>query len=112
MVEAKVTPNDRDQLQIGQKVTVRVHTSNQRNTPELNGTLTRVAADVSKDSPSSAPFYPVGVTVAKSELERLRGVNVAAGMQADVLIEVGSRSPLSYLLRPLSDQVAKSFRER
>ena len=53
MVEAKVTPNDRDQLQIGQKVTVRVHTSNQRNTPELNGTLTRVAADVSKDSPSS-----------------------------------------------------------
>ena len=112
MVEAKVTPNDRDQLQIGQKVTVRVHSSNQRNTPELNGTLTRVAADVSKDSPSSAPFYPVGVTVAKSELERLRGVNIAAGMQADVLIEVGSRSPLSYLLRPLSDQVAKSFRER
>lgn len=112
MVEAKVTPQDRDQLQIGQKVTVRVHSSNQRNTPELTGTLTRIAADVSKDTPSASPFYPVGVTVAKSELERLRGVHVTAGMQADVLIEVGSRSPLSYLLRPLSDQVAKSFRER
>jgi HlyD family secretion protein len=112
IVEAKVTPQDRDQLQIGQKVTVRVHSSNQRNTPELTGTLTRIAADVSKDTPSALPFYPVGVTVAKSELERLRGVNVTAGMQADVLIEVGSRSPLSYLIRPLSDQVAKSFRER
>jgi HlyD family secretion protein len=112
IVEAKVTPQDRDQLQIGQHVTVRVHSSNQRNTPEINGTLTRIAADVSKDTPGSLPFYPVGVTVAKSELERLRGVHIAAGMQADVLIEVGSRSPLSYLLRPLSDQAAKAFRER
>lgn len=112
IVEAKVTPQDRDQLQLGQKVTVRVHSSNQRNTPELNGALTRIAADVSRETATSAPFYPIGVTIAKSELERLRGVNVAAGMQADVLIEVGSRSPLSYLLRPLSDQVAKAFRER
>lgn len=112
IVEAKVTPHDRDQLQIGQKVTVRVHSSNQRNTPELTGSLTRIGADVSKDTPSSTPFYPVGVSVPKSELERLRGVNVTAGMQADVLIEVGSRSPLSYLLRPLNDQVAKAFRER
>lgn len=112
IVEAKVTPQDRDQLQLGQKVTVRVHSSHQRTTPELNGTLTRIAADVSKEAATSASFYPVGVTIAKSELERLRGVNVAAGMQADVLIEVGSRSPLSYLLRPLSDQTAKAFRDR
>jgi HlyD family secretion protein len=112
IVEAKVTPQDRDQLQIGQNVTVRIHSSNQRNTPEISGTLTRIGADVTKETPSSLPFYPVGVTVAKSELDRLRGVHVAAGMQADVLIEVGSRSPLSYLLRPLNDQAAKAFRER
>jgi membrane fusion protein, type I secretion system len=112
IVEAKITPQDRDQLQLGQKVVVKVHTSNQRNTPELNGTLTRIAADVSKESNTPAPYYQVWVTVAKSELTRLRGVHINAGMQVDVFIEAGSRSPLSYLLRPLTDQVSRAFRER
>jgi len=112
IVEARITPQDRDQLQLGQKVVVKVHTSNQRNTPELNGTLTRIAADVSKESNTPAPYYQVWVTVAKSELTRLRGVHINAGMQVDVFIEAGSRSPLSYLLRPLTDQVSRAFRER
>jgi len=112
VVEARVQPQDRDQLQLGQKVVVKVHSSNQRNTPELNGTLTRIAADVSKDSSGAAPYYSVWVTVAKSELARLRGIAINAGMQADVFIEAGSRSPLSYLLKPLTDQVSRAFRER
>src|SRR5262249_14737121 len=103
---------DRDQLQLGQKVTVRVHTSNQRSTPELTGSLTRIAADVSKDASSTTPYYQVWVTVPKTELSRLRGINVTAGMQADVFIEAGSRSPLSYLLRPLTDQISRAFKER
>jgi len=112
VVEAKVMPQDRDQLRLGQKVVVRVHSSNQRNTPELNGTLTRIAADVSKDGNAATPFYGVWVTVAKSELARLRNVSITAGMQADVFIEAGSRSPLNYLLRPLTDQASRAFRER
>jgi HlyD family secretion protein len=112
IVEARVMPQDRDQLQLGQNVVVRVHSSNQRNTPELKGTLTRIAADVAKDSNTSAPFYGAWVTVPRAELERLRGVSITAGMQVEVFIEAGSRSPLSYLLRPLTDQVSRAFKER
>jgi HlyD family secretion protein len=115
VVEARVMPQDRDQLQVGQNVMVRIHTSNQRNTPELKGTLSRIAADVSKDpnaSNTSAPFYSVWVNVPSAELTRLRGLNITAGMQADVFIEAGSRSPLSYLLKPLTDQVSRAFKER
>jgi HlyD family secretion protein len=105
-------PQDRDQLHVGQNAIVRVRSSNQRTTPELNGNVARIAADVAKESTTSAPFYTVLVTVPKGELARLRGVSIAAGMQADVFIEIGSRSPLSYLLRPLTDQVSRAFKER
>jgi HlyD family secretion protein len=112
VLEAKVMPQDRDQLHVGQNAIVRVRSSNQRTTPELNGNVARIAADVAKESTTSAPFYTVLVTVPKGELARLRGVSIAAGMQADVFIEIGSRSPLSYLLRPLTDQVSRAFKER
>ena len=114
VVEARVMPQDRDQLQVGQNVMVRVHSSNQRNTPELKGTLSRIAADVSKDPNASnaSPFYGVWVNVPSAELTRLSGLSITAGMQAEVFIEAGSRSPLSYLLKPLTDQVSRAFKER
>jgi HlyD family secretion protein len=114
VVEARVMPQDRDQLQVGQNVMVRIHTSNQRNTPELKGTLSRIAADVSKDPnvSNASPFYGVWVNVPSTELTRLSGLSITAGMQAEVFIEAGSRSPLSYLLKPLTDQVSRAFKER
>jgi HlyD family secretion protein len=112
IVETRVMPQDRDQLQLGQNVVVRVHSSNRRTTPELYGTLTRIAADVSKDQTTAAPYYSVWVAIGRAELARLHGVRVSAGMQAEVFIEAGSRSPLSYLLRPLTDQVSRAFKER
>jgi HlyD family secretion protein len=112
VLEAKVMPQDRDQLHVGQKATVRIRSSNQRTTPELHGSLARIAADVAKDPTTSAPFYTVSVTIPKEELARVRGLSITAGMQAEVFIEAGSRSPLSYLLRPLTDQVSRAFKER
>jgi membrane fusion protein, type I secretion system len=112
ILEAKVMPQDRDQLHVGQKATVRLRSSNRRTTPELNGSLARIAADVTKESTASAPFYTVWVSIPKGELTRVRDLSITAGMQADVFIEIGSRSPLSYLLRPLTDQVSRAFKER
>jgi HlyD family secretion protein len=112
ILEARVMPQDRDQLHVGQKAVVRLHSSNQRTTPELKGTLERIAADVSKDSTTSTPFYTARVVIPANELVRVRGLSITAGMQAEVFIEVGSRSPLSYLLRPLTDQVSRAFKER
>ena len=112
ILEARVMPQDRDQLHLKQKAVVRLQSSNQRTTPELNGTLERIAADVSKDSTTSTPFYTVRIVIPTNELVRVRGLSITAGMQAEVFIEVGSRSPLSYLLRPLTDQVSRAFKER
>lgn len=112
VLEARVAPHDRDQLGLGQSAIVRVTTSGQRSTPQLNGTLTRISADVSKDGSAGQSFYSVRVTVPASELAQLRTGGISAGMQADVFIEAGSRSLLQYLLRPLMDQTVRAFRER
>ncbi len=45
-------------------------------------------------------------------LRRLEPFRIIAGMPADVFLETGHRTALSFLTRPLTDQVAKAFRER
>jgi multidrug efflux pump subunit AcrA (membrane-fusion protein) len=41
----------------------------------------------------------------------LGDLTLKPGMPADVFIQTRERTPLSYLLQPLSDQIARSFRE-
>jgi HlyD family secretion protein len=45
------------------------------------------------------------------ELAKLSGHKLKPGMPAEAFIQTGARSPLSYLLKPLSDQIAHAFRE-
>lgn len=112
VIEAKVTPQDRDRLQLGQATRVRIHSSDRRNTPELRGILRRISANVAKDPNSLATFYSIWVAVPKTEIAQLRDISIVAGMQAEVFVEAGARSPLQFLLQPLSDQIARAFRER
>jgi len=42
-------PQDIDKLQVGQKTVLRLSAFNQRTTPELNGVVTRVSADVTTE---------------------------------------------------------------
>lgn len=111
-VEARVSPMDIDQIAPGQAAHVRVRAFNQRTTPELVGTVARMAPDTSRDPQTGAVFYTIRVAVAADELARLSPHGVAAGMQADVFVKTLDRSPLEYLVKPLRDQIAKAFRER
>src|SRR5260221_3565971 len=49
LVEAKVNPHDIDQVQIGQSAVLRFSAYNLRTTPEINGTITRISADITTD---------------------------------------------------------------
>jgi HlyD family secretion protein len=110
-LEARVLPNEIDQVAIGQKATVRVHASNQRSTPELHGAVTRVSADVSKDQQTGATFYTIRVGLPADEIKRLGNLKLIAGMQAEVFVQVNERTPFEYFLKPLEEQVARAFRE-
>ena len=70
-VEAKVNPQDIDKLQIGQKTLLRLSAFNQRTTPELNGLVTRVSADVTTDQRTGQSYYTIRVSMPPEEVARL-----------------------------------------
>jgi HlyD family secretion protein len=110
-LEARVLPNEIDQVKLGQKSTVRVLASNQRNTPELHGAVSRISADVSRDQQTGMSFYTVRIELPQSEIKRLAELRLIAGMQAEVFIEVNERTPFEYFFKPMQEQIARAFRE-
>jgi HlyD family secretion protein len=112
IVEVRIAPQDIDQVHVGQDARVRFTAFNQRTTPELNGKLFRVANDVTKDAQTGVMYFLGGVSIPDEELQRLRGPKLIAGMPADAFIRTGERTFASYLVKPLSDQMQRSMRER
>ena len=111
-VEAKVNPQDIDKLQIGQKTLLRLSAFNQRTTPELNGVVSRVSADVTTDQRTGQSYYTIRVAMAPGEIARLGDVKLIPGMPAEAFVQTGDRTVMSYLMKPLSDQVMRAFREK
>ncbi len=111
-VEAKIAPQDIDQVRIGQAAVLRFVAFNQRTTPELNGSVTRISADVSEDPKTGLRFYTIRVSVLEDELGRLGGARLVPGMPVEALIQTSPRTVLSYFVKPFQDHLSRSFRER
>ena len=112
IVEAKVQPQDIDQVRIGQAAVMRFSNFNTRTTPEVNGEITLVSADVTQDQRTGLSFYTVRIAVPPEELARLQGPKLIPGMPVEVHIQTTIRTVASYLVRPFQDQIAKAFREK
>ncbi|BCM17505.1 HlyD family type I secretion periplasmic adaptor subunit [Mesorhizobium sp. J8] len=110
-VEARIAPQDIDQLKLGQEAGLKFSAFNQRVTPELNGNVKEIAADLSLDERSGAGFYSVRIGIARPELKKLKGLTLAPGMPVEVFFSTGNRTMLSYLVKPLADQIDRAFRE-
>ena len=112
VVEVKVAPQDVDQLVIGSKVTVRIMAGNQRTMPDVAGVLTRISADLTRDSQTNQVYYVVRVSLDEEQVRGLHDLTLVPGMPAEAFIQTQERTPLQYLLGPLSQQIARTFRER
>lgn len=111
-IEARLKPNEIDGVHVGQNARVRFSAFNQRTTPELNAAVSYVSADVTQDTRSAASYYTVRVALRGHERDRLGDLQLIAGMPAEVFLNTGSRTMLSYLFKPITDQVERMFRER
>jgi membrane fusion protein, type I secretion system len=111
-VEVKVDPKDIDQVQFGQSVVLRFSSFNVRTTPEINGTVSRIAADTSTDQWTGQSYYLVRIAMPAQEIKRLGDVRLTPGMPVEAFIETGERTMMSYLLKPLHDQLMHAFREK
>jgi HlyD family secretion protein len=111
-VEVKVDPKDIDLVAFGQPVLLRFSAFNQRTTPELNGTVSRVAADTTNDQRTGQSYYLVRISVNPGETDRLGGGRLTPGMPVEAFIQTGDRTLVAYLVKPLHDQLMRSFREK
>lgn len=111
-VEAKVNPQDIDQLRIGQKTLLRLSALNQRTTPELNGTISRISPDTTTDQRTGQSYYTIRVSLPPEEVARLGDVKLIPGMPVEAFVQTGERTMISYLAKPLSDQLMRAFREK
>lgn len=111
-VEAKVAPQEIDQLRIGQAAVLRFVAFNQRTTPELAGTVIRISADVSEDAKTGARFYTIRLDVPETEVARLGNAKLVPGMPVEALIQTSPRTVMSYLVKPFQDQLSRAFREK
>ncbi len=110
-LEVQIAPKDVDQIQIGHAALLRMTAFNLRTTPELNGFVSRIAADLTTDERSGQSYYLVRVAIPQAEKEKLKNLTLVPGMPAEVMIKTGERTALSYLVKPLSDQIFRAFRE-
>jgi HlyD family secretion protein len=85
---------------------------NQRTTPEFTGYVKNVSADTSQDQKTGATFYTVRVALPEAEIAKAGEMRLVPGMPVETFIRTGDRTVISYLTKPLTDQVAKAWREK
>ena len=115
IVEAQLSPQDIDQVHVGQLAEVRFPSFKQRDLPRIDGRLISVSADrlVDDSEGRKVPYYLARVDISASGMQALANAKfvLLPGMPAEVLVNTGERTMLQYLIAPLSDTVARSFRQ-
>jgi HlyD family secretion protein len=108
-VEVRIATSDIDQVSVGQHATLRFPAFNQRTTPEIDGTVRRVGADLTKEAQTNSVFFTARISVENLDTSTFK---LVPGMPVEAFISTGERTALSYLVRPVTDQIARAFRER
>ena len=112
VIVTQVQPNNIDSVFVGQAVAVRFSAFDQRQTPELFGTVVKVSADAFTDQGSQVSYYRAAIQLNDGEMDRLPdNLHLIPGMPVEAFISTDARSPMAYLLKPLSDYFTKAFRE-
>jgi HlyD family secretion protein len=110
-IEAMVRPQDVDQIALGDAARIRLSAFNQRTTPVISGTIKHISADVTVDPATGQSYYTLRIAAPETEIATLPGFQLIPGMPVEVFVETDTRSVLSYVLKPLDDQLARAFRE-
>lgn len=112
VLEAHVPPAKIEQVSKGQQARVRFSAFDTRTTPEVKGEVFSVSSDTTRTSSDTAPFYVVRIRISEGELAKIGAQKLKPGMPAEAFIQTDVRSPLSYLVKPLTDQIEHAWRER
>lgn len=110
-IEIRVSPAEIDQVHVGQPVRLRFTAFNQRTTPEKQGRISYVSADVTHDAKARVDYYAANVKLEGDDTFFVSGQPILPGMPVEAFITTGKRTALSYFLKPLTDHMSRALRE-
>ena len=110
-ISARIDPIHVDQLHPGQAVGLRFTSYDQRQIPEITGTVLHVSADTITDQPSGEVVYEATLLPNPKSLAAQPELNIRPGMPVEAFIRTEDRTPIAYLVKPLTDYFTKAFRE-
>jgi len=111
-VEVKITPRDIEQVYIGQTATMKFAAFNQKTTPEIDGQISMVSADLTQDQRTGTSYYTARAVLRPEETAKLGQSKLMPGMPVDVFIKTPGQTALSYLTKPLWEQLERAMKER
>ena len=113
VISVQIPPMQIDQVHVGQKAVIRFETFDRRHTPDLQGTVRRVSADIITNERTGQSFYTVQLTINPGE-EKFLGpqAEIIPGMPVEAFIQTTERTPFDYLVRPLTSYFGRSMLER
>lgn len=111
IISTRIAPTNVDEVFVGQEVVLRFPAFDSRTTPELFGQVRQVSADAFVDETSGISYYEAEIVLNEGEAARLEGETLLPGMPVEAFIRTEDRTPMAYLLRPLTDYFNRAFRE-
>ena len=109
VVEALIDPRRIDQVRVGAKAYVRFTAFDANATPEATAVVDSLGADVETDEKTGSSQYRARLLLDRRALPRQLQDKLMAGMPVELQIETGSRSAISYLMKPLTDNFRRAF---
>jgi HlyD family secretion protein len=110
-VVSRIDPVDVDQIYPGQPVNLVFSAFNRRTTPEAQGVIVGVSADARSDDTTGATYFEATIRPDDASLADLGALTLLPGMPVETFIKTQDRTPLSYLLQPVSEYFKRAFRE-
>ncbi|MEQ9506352.1 MAG: HlyD family type I secretion periplasmic adaptor subunit [Hyphomonas sp.] len=110
VAKVRISPADIDKISVGQPAQLRFSAFNQDETPQFAGTVISVSADAIIDEATGAPYFEAMVEIPDEALASSK-FQLLPGMPVEAMLRTESRNVLSYLVKPLTDSVSRTFRE-
>ena len=112
VVEARIRTEDVARVQQGQAAEMRFTAFQYRSTKLVAGKVFYVAADRTVDRQTNQAYYVALIEADPHSLAQAGEVKLQAGMPAEVFIKGEERTPLQYLIEPVSQVLRRAGRER
>jgi len=111
VIDAQVPLVDIDKVKIGSVAEVRFSAFKSKTTPTMEGVVKELSADSVTDKKTGKRYYKATIELTKESQDKLGDLVLISGMPAEVLINIGERTLLEYLIQPITDAFARSLIE-